>query len=92
MKGWMVFLALCAFLWSVVHISKLVHNISPSLRVVEDKVDMSNIEAAAQGRTITADRQYFRKIVYKETKQTKGLTVEVIRDTISNEVFYNEDK
>lgn len=92
MRALLILATLVLLTWAIYHTSVLIHNFSPSLRVVEEKVDMTNIEAAERGNIIAPNRQYFRKIVYKEIKQTKGLRVEVTRDTISNEVFYNEDK
>ena len=92
MKGWIVFFSLCALVFLIYHTSLLLHNLSPSLRVVEEKIDISNIEAQQMGYPISEKRKYFRTVVYKEHKQTKGLRVVVRRDTTSNGVYFKDDE
>lgn len=92
MKGWLIFLALCAFAWSIVYVSTLLHNISPSLRVVESKERMSNVEVEKRGYTVSANRKYFRKVTYKERKQTDWFIVRVTRDTIDSHIYYTQDE
>jgi len=92
MKKTLIVLSLLAFVYMVYTASLLLHNLSPSLRVVEDRVRMPNMEAKRMGYTIRDNREYYRKIVYEERRQTKGLSLEIRRDTTSNEVFYEDQK
>lgn len=68
----------------------LLDNRTPSLRVVEKKIDVSNVEARQLGYPIIKGREYFRKIVYEEQTQTKGLRLVITRDTTSNSVHYRD--
>jgi hypothetical protein len=92
MKKLVIVLSLFAFVYIARHISLLLHNLSPSLEVVEREIPMTNLEVKQAGYQVKANRSYYRKVVYEERRQTKGLHVEVQRDTTSNAVVYEEDK
>lgn len=90
MRGIIIFLSLCAFTLIIHHASVLMHNLSPSLRVVQKRVPMNNMDARQLGHQIKEGRSYFRNIVYEERRQTKGLIVDIQRDTTSSDVVYED--
>lgn len=92
MKKLIIVLSLGAFVLAIRHTSLLLHNLSPSLEVIEHKIPMSNLEVKQAGYQIKDKRDYYRKIVYEQRRQTKGLRVDIQRDTTSDAVYYEDNE